>query len=95
MFTWTNLKCYFTWSKVPPAEIEAILRMHPDVEEAAVIGVPHARYGEVPKAFVIVKKDKKPTEEEIKNFVKGKVSDFKELKGITRLMPVIIVSRNF
>jgi len=53
------------------------------VEEAAVIGIPHARCGEVPKAFVIPKKDKKPTEDEIKNFMKEKVSDFKQLKGIT------------
>ncbi|XP_039310924.1 4-coumarate--CoA ligase 2 isoform X2 [Solenopsis invicta] len=58
--------------QVAPAELEALLRMHPDVEEAAVIGIPHERYGEVPKAFVIVSKGKKPKEDDIKNFVKGK-----------------------
>ncbi|XP_014486259.1 PREDICTED: probable 4-coumarate--CoA ligase 3 [Dinoponera quadriceps] len=67
--------------QVPPAELEALLRSHPDVEEAAVIGIPHERYGEVPKAFVVLNKDKKPTEDDIKNFVKGKVSDYKELEG--------------
>ncbi|XP_012538740.2 4-coumarate--CoA ligase 1 [Monomorium pharaonis] len=67
--------------QVPPAELEALLRTHPGVEEAAVIGIPHARYGEVPKAFVVVSKGKKPTEDEIKNFVKGKVSDYKQLEG--------------
>ncbi|XP_067207404.1 uncharacterized protein [Linepithema humile] len=67
--------------QVPPAELEAILRSHPDVEEAAVIGIPHARYGEVPKAFVVASKNKKPTEDDIKNFVKEKVSDYKELTG--------------
>ncbi|XP_025986662.2 probable 4-coumarate--CoA ligase 3 isoform X1 [Solenopsis invicta] len=67
--------------QVPPAELEAVLRTHPDVEEAAVIGIPHERYGEVPKAFVMVSKGKKPTEDDIKNFVKGKVSDYKQLKG--------------
>ncbi|XP_011880881.1 PREDICTED: probable 4-coumarate--CoA ligase 3 [Vollenhovia emeryi] len=67
--------------QVPPAELEALLRMHPDVEEAAVIGIPHARHGEVPKAFVMVSKGKKPTEDDIKNFVKGKVSDYKQLEG--------------
>ncbi|XP_011157991.1 probable 4-coumarate--CoA ligase 3 [Solenopsis invicta] len=67
--------------QVPPAELEAVLRTHPDVEEAAVIGIPHERHGEVPKAFVVVSKGKKPTEDEIKNFVKGKVSDYKQLKG--------------
>ncbi|TGZ55917.1 uncharacterized protein [Temnothorax longispinosus] len=67
--------------QVPPAELEALLRMHPDVVEAAVIGIPHARHGEVPKAFVVVSKGKKPTEDDIKNFVKGKVSDYKQLEG--------------
>ncbi|KAG5319628.1 4CL3 ligase, partial [Pseudoatta argentina] len=67
--------------QVPPAELEALLRMHPDVEEAAVIGIPHDRYGEVPKAFIMVKENKKPTEDDIKNFIKGKVSEYKQLRG--------------
>ncbi|XP_011143611.1 4-coumarate--CoA ligase 2 [Harpegnathos saltator] len=67
--------------QVPPAELEALLRSHPDVQEAAVVGIPHERYGEVPKAFIVISKDKKPTEQDIQNFVKGKVSDYKELKG--------------
>ncbi|MEV5874289.1 FadD3 family acyl-CoA ligase [Streptomyces sp. NPDC052101] len=36
-----------------PAEIEQLLGVHPDVREAAVIGVPDARLGEVAKAFVV------------------------------------------
>ncbi|KAL6429826.1 hypothetical protein ACFW04_007596 [Cataglyphis niger] len=67
--------------QVPPAELEALLRTHPDVNDAAVIGIPHAKYGEVPKAFIVVNKGKKPTEDDIKNFVKGKVSDYKQLEG--------------
>ncbi|XP_076765334.1 uncharacterized protein LOC143432552 [Xylocopa sonorina] len=67
--------------QVPPAELEALLRMHPDVLEAAVIGIPNERCGEVPKAFVVPKPGSKPKAEDIQNFVKGKVSDFKELQG--------------
>lgn len=67
---------------MPPAELEALLRTHPDVNEAAVIGIPHAKYGEVPKAFIVTNKDKKLMEDDIKNFIKGKVSDYKQLKGI-------------
>ncbi|XP_029176729.1 4-coumarate--CoA ligase 1-like [Nylanderia fulva] len=67
--------------QVPPAELEALLRSHPDVDEAAVIGIPHPRCGEVPKAFIVASKGKTPTEDDIKNFVKGKVSDYKELEG--------------
>ncbi|WP_236041723.1 FadD3 family acyl-CoA ligase [Streptomyces sp. Y2F8-2] len=36
-----------------PAEIEQLLALHPDVAEAAVIGVPDARLGEVGKAYVV------------------------------------------
>jgi O-succinylbenzoic acid--CoA ligase len=35
-----------------PAEIEAVLANHPAVQEAAVVGVPDARWGEIPVAFV-------------------------------------------
>jgi acyl-CoA synthetase (AMP-forming)/AMP-acid ligase II len=36
-----------------PAEIEQLLALHPEVREAAVIGVPDARLGEVGKAYVV------------------------------------------
>lgn len=54
-----------------------------------MIGIPHARYGEVPRAFVVADKSKKPTEEDIKNFLKGKVADYKELEGITRFRQLL------
>ena len=40
---------------VYPAEIERVLYTHPAVAEAAVIGVPDERWGEVGKAFVVLK----------------------------------------
>jgi fatty-acyl-CoA synthase len=39
-----------------PAEIEQVLYTHPAVEMCAVVGVPHEKWGEVGKAFVVVKK---------------------------------------
>jgi O-succinylbenzoic acid--CoA ligase len=39
---------------VYPAEVEAVLLAHPDVAEAAVVGVPNAEWGERPVAFVVV-----------------------------------------
>ena len=36
-----------------PTEIENILYEYPDVAEAAVIGVPHPRWGETPKAIIV------------------------------------------
>lgn len=66
--------------QVAPAELEDILRSHPGVADAAVIGVPDQRSGEVPKAF-IVSKGPKLTEDDVKTFVAGKVSRHKHLVG--------------
>lgn len=74
--------------QVAPAELEEILRQHPAVGDVAVIGVPHERWGECPKAF-IVPKDSKLTEDEVKNFVAGKVSEYKQLAGGVQFVPAI------
>jgi len=39
-----------------PAEVEAVLMAHPDVAEAAVIGVAHAKWGQVPRAVVVLRR---------------------------------------
>lgn len=38
---------------VYPAEVEEIIKTYPGVEDAAVVGIPHARWGESPYAFVV------------------------------------------
>lgn len=40
---------------VYPSDLEAVLHQHPDVVEAAVVGVPSVKWGETPVAFVVVK----------------------------------------
>ncbi|KIY52153.1 acetyl-CoA synthetase-like protein [Fistulina hepatica ATCC 64428] len=42
--------------QVPPAELEGHLLMHDAVADAAVIGVPHGDMGEVPKAFIVLRR---------------------------------------
>ncbi|MFA4929415.1 MAG: fatty acid--CoA ligase family protein, partial [Patulibacter sp.] len=37
-----------------PAELETALREHDAVRDAAVVGAPHARLGEIPKAYVVL-----------------------------------------
>lgn len=68
--------------QVAPAELESILRSHPAVVEAAVIGVPHEFYGESPKAFVIRKTGQNASPEEIQNYVAGKVAPFKKIEEV-------------
>ena len=56
-------------------EIENTLLKHPDVKEAAVIGVPDATRGQVAKAFIVT--GRSPSEsfvDELKNFTRGRLS---------------------
>ena len=43
-------------SNIYPSDLEAVLRGHADVAEAAVVGVPSERWGETPVAFVVPKR---------------------------------------
>ena len=66
--------------QVAPAELEALLQNHPKVADAAVIGVPHERHGEAPRAFV-VKRDTSLTEKELIDYVASHLSEHKHLTG--------------
>lgn len=66
--------------QVPPAELERVLRDHPDIADAAVIGIPNERAGELPRAYV-VRRNTEITEAEVKSFVAEKVAAYKRLDG--------------
>lgn len=68
--------------QVAPAELESVLRGHPAVQDAAVIGIPHEISGEVPKAFIIPKDGKKTNEEELREFVAKQVAVFKKIEEV-------------
>jgi fatty-acyl-CoA synthase len=67
---------------VYPAEVEDVLYRHPAVAEAAVIGVPHERWGEVPKAIVVRKSGVTLTAEELIAFCDGKLARYKIPKSV-------------
>ncbi len=50
---------------VYPAEVEEVLALHPGIEQAAVVGVPHPHTGESVKAFVVPKPDRLIDEDEV------------------------------
>lgn len=58
--------------QVPPAEIEAILLQHPDIFDAAVIGIPDESAGELPFAFVVRRSNSKLVEKDVLDFVASK-----------------------
>ncbi|NNM45083.1 long-chain-fatty-acid--CoA ligase [Knoellia koreensis] len=62
---------------VYPREIEEVLYEHPQVAEAAVIGVPHPTLGEEVAAAVALRPGSTVTEDELRDYVKGQVAAYK------------------
>jgi long-chain acyl-CoA synthetase len=60
-----------------PREIEEVLYEHPDVREAAVIGIPHDALGEEVAAAVALKPGAESTPGELRDFVKQRVAAYK------------------
>lgn len=60
-----------------PREIEEILHEHPDVKEAAVIGMPHAIYSEIPIACVSLVEGSRIQEQEILNYLTERLVKYK------------------
>jgi fatty-acyl-CoA synthase len=60
-----------------PREVEEFLYTHPKVTEAQVVGLPHARLGEVVCAWVRLQPGAEATEEEIKSFCKDQIAYYK------------------
>ena len=67
---------------VYPREVEDVLYEHPAVKICAVVGKPDPVAGEIPKAFIVLKEGKKATEEEIIDFVKGRVAAYKRIREV-------------
>lgn len=59
--------------QVPPAELEGLLLQHAKVIDAGVVGVPDDRAGELPMAFVVKAAGAVLTENELIQFVAGKI----------------------
>ncbi len=64
-------------NNVYPREIEEILNTHPEVIEAAVIGVPHPDLGQEVAAHVVLKPGSRVTAKELQQYVRGRVAPYK------------------
>lgn len=70
MFIVGGFNCY-------PAEIENMLLEHPDIVQAAVIGIPDERMGEVAKAFIIPRAGATLTAEDVIEWSRGIMANYK------------------
>ena len=71
---------------VAPAEVEEVLLSHPAVATAQVIGVPNARLGEVPAAYVTLRAGAAATVDELLGFMKARCANFRVPRHL-RIVP--------
>lgn len=62
--------------KICSYDVENILYEIPGIREAAVVGIPDERYGEVPAAMIVLEDANCPGEEEIRAYLQKKLAKF-------------------
>jgi len=65
-----------------PAEIENALLRHPDIQQAAVIGVPDTRLGEVGMAFVVLRPNADTTGDDIIVWARAQIANYKVPRAV-------------
>lgn len=81
---------------VYPIEIENILSHHPDIRECAVIGLPHATWGEAVHAVIRVNEDSEVSEQDIIDYCRERIAHYKCPGGVTFMeepLPVSTVNK--
>jgi fatty-acyl-CoA synthase len=62
---------------ISSVEVEGVLLRHPAVQEVAVVGMPHERWGEAPHAYVVLRPGETVTEPELQQFARDHLAPFK------------------
>ena len=66
-------------------EVEGVLLRHPAVQEVAIVGLAHERWGEAPHAFVVLKQSERADEKELCEFARANLAHFKAPHSVTFL----------
>jgi fatty-acyl-CoA synthase len=68
---------------ISSVEVEGVLLRHPAVQEVAIVGLPHERWGEAPHAFVVLRSGAQTSEDELREFARNKLAHFKAPHDVT------------
>ncbi len=65
-----------------PSEVEAVLAAHPQVQDVAVIGVPHDKWGEAVLAVVVLRAQARLGEAELIDWCRGRIAGYKRPQAV-------------
>jgi acyl-CoA synthetase (AMP-forming)/AMP-acid ligase II len=68
---------------ISSVEVEGVLLRHPAVQEVAIVGLPHERWGEAPHAFVVLSRGASVSSDELCEFAREHLAHFKAPHGVT------------
>lgn len=86
---------------VYPREIEEVLYEHPDVAEAAVVGIPDEHYGEEIGAYIVLREGSELDADELRSWIKERVAAYKYprvirfIDALPKALPARFSSENF
>ncbi len=68
---------------ISSVEVEGVLLRHPAVQEVAIVGLPHEKWGEAPHAYVVLKSGATATEPELIGHTRDRLAHFKAPHSVT------------
>ncbi len=68
---------------ISSVEVEGVLLRHPAVQEVAIVGLPHEKWGEAPHAFVVLRAGTSATEKELIELCRDRLAHFKAPHSVT------------
>jgi fatty-acyl-CoA synthase len=68
---------------ISSVEVEGVLLRHPAVQEVAIVGFPHEKWGEAPHAFVVLHEGAHADERELREFARANLAHFKAPHSVT------------